>query len=98
MLIRQTDYTDVREYTENDEELMSDVEVVARAKALLDWLKDPAESLTIQTEILDFGNKRVFCVVYEKICLCLVLCDICFCVCIREKVPLVVIKVFRIQV
>jgi hypothetical protein len=54
-----TDPNDIREMTETDEELHSDVECLARANAYLDWLKDEAELLTLQTEILDLGNNRV---------------------------------------
>jgi hypothetical protein len=49
----------LREIAITDEELYSDDEVVARAKAILNWLKDPAESVIIQTEILDFGNNHL---------------------------------------
>jgi hypothetical protein len=54
-----TDPADIREMVETDEELQSDAECVARAKAYLAWLKDEAELLTLQTEILDFGNNRI---------------------------------------
>jgi len=54
-----TDPTDIREMVEVDEELHSDAECIARAKAYLDWLKDEAELLTLQTEILDFGSNRI---------------------------------------
>lgn len=53
------DPTDIREMTETDEELHSDAECLARAEAYLDWLKDEAELLTLQTEILDFGSNRI---------------------------------------
>jgi len=54
-----TDPRDIREMTETDEELHSDAECAIRAEALLDWLKDEAELLTLQTEILDFGNNHI---------------------------------------
>lgn len=54
-----TDPADIREESETDEELASDAECLDRANALLDWLKDEAELVTLQTEILDFGNNRI---------------------------------------
>lgn len=54
-----TDPNDIREYAETDEELQSEEEVEVRAKALLDWLQDEAEFLTLETEILDFGSNRL---------------------------------------
>lgn len=54
-----TDPSEVREFQETDEELGSEAEVLARAYALLDWLKDPAENVTAQTEILDLGNNHL---------------------------------------
>ena len=46
----------LRELVEVDEELNSDNECMLRAKALLDYLKDPAEYLQIRTTVLDYGN------------------------------------------
>jgi hypothetical protein len=45
----------LRELVEVNEELWSDTECTGRAKALLSTLKDPAESLTVQSSVLDFG-------------------------------------------
>ncbi|MEM3090429.1 MAG: hypothetical protein QXW17_01560 [Candidatus Bathyarchaeia archaeon] len=46
----------LRELTETDEELKSDNECLLRAKALLAYLKDPAEYLTLKSTIIDYGN------------------------------------------
>lgn len=46
----------LRELVEVDEELYSDNECVLRAKALLACLKDRAESLTIRSTVIDYGN------------------------------------------
>ncbi len=46
----------LRELTETDEELWSDNECNLRAKALLAYLKDPAEYLTVKSTIIDYGN------------------------------------------
>jgi hypothetical protein len=46
----------LRELTETDEELVSDNECALRAKALLAYLKDPAEYLTIGSTVLDYGS------------------------------------------
>ncbi|MEM3731733.1 MAG: hypothetical protein QXE74_08190 [Candidatus Bathyarchaeia archaeon] len=46
----------LRELTETDEELISDNECDLRARALLDYLKGPAEYLRISTTVLDYGN------------------------------------------
>lgn len=54
-----TNPADIREFTETDEELHSDEECLARAEAYLDWLSTEKENLTLQTEILDFGNNRI---------------------------------------
>lgn len=54
-----TNPADVREMVEVNEELLSDAECVLRAKAYLGWLKDEAEFLTLETEILDFGSDRI---------------------------------------
>jgi len=55
----QEEYTDgePRELVEVDEELISDNECDLRAKALLDYLKGPAEYVkVIRTTVLDYGN------------------------------------------
>lgn len=49
----------LRELVEVDEELHSDNECDLRAKALLDHLSEPAESLTLQTTCLDYGTNRL---------------------------------------
>jgi len=46
----------VRELSETDEELISDNECDLRAKALLAYLKDPAESLTLTSTVIDYGT------------------------------------------
>jgi hypothetical protein len=46
----------LRELTETDDELWSDNECDLRAKALLAYLKDPAENLTISSTIIDYGT------------------------------------------
>lgn len=46
----------LRELTETDEELHSDNECNLRAKALLNHLSSPAESLKIETTCLDYGT------------------------------------------
>lgn len=46
----------LRELTETDEELSSDNECDLRAKALLAYLKDPAEYLTVTSSVIDYGN------------------------------------------
>jgi hypothetical protein len=46
----------LRELTETDEELVSDNECDLRAKALLAYLKDPAESLTLTSTVIDYGT------------------------------------------
>ncbi|MGD6807552.1 MAG: hypothetical protein ACQCN4_11405 [Candidatus Bathyarchaeia archaeon] len=45
----------LREYVETDEELWSDTECDLRAKALLSYLKSPAEYLTVNSTVLDYG-------------------------------------------
>ena len=45
-----------REYSDIDEELYSDNECGARANAILAQLKDPAESLTISSTVIDYGT------------------------------------------
>jgi hypothetical protein len=45
----------LRELVEVDEELWSDAECEARAKALLASLKDPAEQLTLRSTVIDYG-------------------------------------------
>jgi len=46
----------LRELTETDEELWSDNECDLRAKALLAYLKDPAEYLTVRSTVIDYGD------------------------------------------
>jgi hypothetical protein len=46
----------LRELVEVDEELYSDNECALRAKALLAYLKDPAEYLTIKSTVVDYGS------------------------------------------
>jgi hypothetical protein len=45
----------LRELTETDEELVSDNECDLRAKALLDYFKNPAEYLTVRSTVIDYG-------------------------------------------
>ena len=49
----------LREYVETDEELWSDNECELRAKALLAYLKSPAEYVTIYSSVLDYGTSPV---------------------------------------
>jgi hypothetical protein len=49
----------LRELTETDEELWSDNECDLRAKALLAYLKDPAEYLTISSTVIDYGTTPI---------------------------------------
>jgi hypothetical protein len=49
----------LREYVETDEELWSDNECSLRAKALLAYLKDPAENITLTSTLLDYGNSPI---------------------------------------
>ena len=51
----QTNYG-LRELVEVDEELHSDMECDLRAKALLAYLKDPAEYLKVRTTVLNYGE------------------------------------------
>ena len=46
----------LRELTDTDEELYSDNECNLRAKALLDYYKNPAEQLTVKSTVIDYGN------------------------------------------
>jgi len=46
----------LRELVEVDEELYSDNECMLRSKAILNYLKDPAEYLTVRSTIVDYGN------------------------------------------
>ncbi len=46
----------LREYAETDEELWSDNECDLRAKALLTYLKDPAEYLTCKSTVIDYDT------------------------------------------
>lgn len=57
-LTSQQKYTDnaPREYVDTDEELYSDNECELRAKALLSYLKDPAECAEIFSTVIDYGN------------------------------------------
>jgi len=54
----QSDYG-LRELVEVDEELVSDNECDLRAKALLDYFKDPAVFLRVSTTVLDYGSSPV---------------------------------------
>jgi len=49
----------LRELVEVDEELWSDAECVGRAEALLANQKDPAESLTVRSTVLDYGGSPI---------------------------------------
>jgi hypothetical protein len=49
----------LRELTETDEELYSDNECLLRAKALLAYLKDPVEYVTLRSAVIDYGNTPV---------------------------------------
>lgn len=49
----------LRELTETDEELKSDNECLLRAKALLAYLKDPAEYITLRSTVIDYGNTPI---------------------------------------
>jgi hypothetical protein len=50
---------ELRELAETDEELHSDAECDLRAKSLLAYYKDPAESLTVKSTILDYGTTPI---------------------------------------
>jgi len=52
-------WIDPRELTETDEELHSDHGCELRAKALLDHLSQPAESITVRSTCLDYGTSRL---------------------------------------
>ena len=45
----------IREFVETDEELITDSECEFRAKALLAYLKDPAEYINVVTTLFDYG-------------------------------------------
>jgi hypothetical protein len=49
----------LRELAEVNEELWSDDECTSHAKALLANLKEPAETLTLRTTVLDYGNSPI---------------------------------------
>jgi hypothetical protein len=49
----------LRELVEVNEELASDLECESHAKALLANLKDPAETLTLQSTVLDYGTSPI---------------------------------------
>ena len=49
----------LRELSETDEELWSDNECDLRAKALLAYLKDPAEYLTVRSTVIDYGTTPI---------------------------------------
>lgn len=49
----------LRELVEVNEEYCSDLECESHAKALLANLKDPAESLTIQSTVIDYGDAPI---------------------------------------
>jgi len=54
----QTQYG-LREKVETDEELRSDAECEYRAKALLDFLKGPIETLKVRSEVIDYGTTPI---------------------------------------
>lgn len=54
----QNDYG-LRELIKVDEELHSDGECDLQAKALLEYLKDPAEYLTVKSTVIDYGNTPI---------------------------------------
>lgn len=49
----------LRELSETDEELVSDNECDLRAQSLLAYLKDPAESLTVESTSVDYGTTPI---------------------------------------
>ena len=49
----------LRELVEVNEELCSDLECESHAKALLSNLKDPAETLTVQSTVIDYGTTPI---------------------------------------
>jgi hypothetical protein len=49
----------LRELTETDEELKSDNECLLRAKALLDYYKNPTEQLTVKSTVVDYGDTPI---------------------------------------
>jgi len=49
----------LRELVEVDEELHSDNECTLRAKALLAHLKDPAQYITVQSNVIDYDTNRI---------------------------------------
>jgi len=49
----------LREKVETDEELHSDAECDYRAKALLDFLKGPIETLKVRSEVIDYGTSPI---------------------------------------
>jgi hypothetical protein len=53
--VEQVAGDELRELSETDEELVTDAECDLRAKSLLAYYKDPAESLTVKSTILDYG-------------------------------------------
>ena len=51
--------TGLRELVEVNDELGSDLECESHAKALLSSLKDPAEKLTVQSTVIDYGTTPI---------------------------------------
>ena len=49
----------IREYAETDEELWTDSECERRAKAILNYLKSPAEYLTLVSTVIDYGSTPI---------------------------------------
>ena len=49
----------IREYAETDEELWTDNECELRAKGLLNYLKSPAEYLTLVSTVIDYGSTPI---------------------------------------
>jgi hypothetical protein len=49
----------LREYVDTDDELYSDNECELRAKAILAYLKSPAEMLTVKSTVIDYGQTLI---------------------------------------
>ena len=56
--VSQTAYG-LRELAETDEELHSDNECTSRAKALLDFYKNPTEYLTLRSDVIDYATTPI---------------------------------------
>jgi hypothetical protein len=57
--VEQVAGDELRELSETDEELVTDGECDLRAKSLLAYYKDAAESLTVKSTILDYGSTPI---------------------------------------